>query len=111
MSGVAAPVAIKVFGPDLDEIRRLGTQIQAIAKSIPGFEEAKLDQQSSIPQLRIEADRERAAAYGIAPGDLNDRLSALIGGQKTRRTSRGPALDKPGDAPASLVAGFSRTHR
>ncbi len=89
MSGVAAPVAIKVFGPDLDEIRRLGTQIQDIAKTIPGFEEAKLDQQSSIPQLRIEADRERAAAYGIAPGDLNDRLSALIGGKKLAELREG----------------------
>jgi len=81
MSGVSAPVAIKVFGPDLDEIRNIGTQIQAIAKTIPGFEDAKLDQQSSIPQLRIEADRDRSAAYGIAPGDLNNRLSTLIGGK------------------------------
>jgi CzcA family heavy metal efflux pump len=80
MSGVSAPVAIKVFGPDLDEIRRIGTQIQTLAKDIPGFEDAKLDQQSSIPQLRIEADRHRSAAYGIAPGDLNERLSTLIGG-------------------------------
>lgn len=80
MSGVSAPVAIKVFGPDLDEIRRIGTQIQTLAKGIPGFEDAKLDQQSSIPQLRIEADRDRSAAYGIAPGDLNERLSTLIGG-------------------------------
>ncbi len=80
MSGVAAPVAIKVFGPDLDEIRRIGTEIQSLAREIPGFEDAKLDQQSSIPQLRIEADRERSAAYGITPGDLNERLSTLIGG-------------------------------
>lgn len=82
MSGVAAPVAIKVFGPDLDELKKIGTQIQGIAKTIPGFEDAKLDQQASIPQLRIEADRDRSAAYGIAPGELNHRLSALIGGKE-----------------------------
>lgn len=81
LSGVSAPVAIKVFGPDLDEIRRLGSEIRQIAQDIPGFEDAKLDQQSSIPQLRIEADRERCAAYGITPGDLNHRLSAFIGGK------------------------------
>jgi CzcA family heavy metal efflux pump len=89
MSGVSAPVAIKVFGPDLDEIRNIGTQIQGIAQTIPGFEDAKLDQQSSIPQLRIEADRDRSAAYGIAPGDLNNRLSALIGGEEIAELREG----------------------
>jgi CzcA family heavy metal efflux pump len=82
MSGVSAPVAIKVFGPDLDTLRDIGTQIQTLAKAIPGFEDAKLDQQSLIPQLRIEPDRERCAGYGIAPGDLNTRLSTLIGGKE-----------------------------
>ncbi|MEO6754918.1 MAG: efflux RND transporter permease subunit, partial [Chthoniobacteraceae bacterium] len=58
LSGVRAPVAIKVFGPDLDKLRQLGIEIQAVAKSIPGFEDVKLDQQSVIAQLRIEANRE-----------------------------------------------------
>ncbi len=82
LSGVSAPVAVKVFGPDLEKLRQIGIEIQAVAKSIPGFEDCKLDQTSSIPQLRIEADRDRAQAYGIAPGKLNDQLSALIGGKK-----------------------------
>lgn len=89
MSGVSAPVAIKVFGPNLEEIRRIGTQIQSIAQTIPGFENARLDQQSSIPQLRIEADRDRSAAYGIAPGELNERLSALIGGKQLAELREG----------------------
>lgn len=81
MSGVAAPVAVKVFGPDLEKLREIGIEIQTISKAIPGFEDTKLDQTSSIPQLRIEADRQRAKAYGIAPGLLNEELSALIGGK------------------------------
>ncbi len=82
LSGVSAPVAIKVFGPDLDTLRRLGTEVQAIAKTIPGLADAKLDQQAVIPQLRIEADRARATAYGITPGVLNDQLSGLVGGKE-----------------------------
>lgn len=81
LSGVAAPVAIKIFGPDLDTLRRLGIEVQFVAKTIPGFEEAKLDQQSSIPQLRIEADRDRATAYGITPGALNEQVGTLLGGK------------------------------
>ncbi len=81
LSGVSAPVAIKVFGPDLDRLRELGIQIQTVAKAIPGFEDCRLDQQSTIPQLRIEADRDRAAAYGITPGKLNETISTLVGGK------------------------------
>ncbi len=82
LSGVSAPVAVKVFGPDLEKLRQLGIEIQAVAKSIPGFEDTKLDQASSIPQLRIEPDRDRALAYGIAPGELTHQLSALVGGKE-----------------------------
>jgi CzcA family heavy metal efflux pump len=82
LSGVSAPVAIKIFGPDLDTLRRLGTEVQTIAKTIPGLADAKLDQQAVIPQLRIEADRARATAYGITPGALNDQLSGLVGGKE-----------------------------
>ncbi|TLD68272.1 efflux RND transporter permease subunit [Phragmitibacter flavus] len=80
LSGVTAPVAIKIFGPDLDKLSQLGTRVQSIAKTIPGLQDAKLDQQASIPQLRIEIDRERASAYGITPGALNESLSTLLGG-------------------------------
>ena len=89
MSGVSAPVAVKVFGPDLDKLRQIGIEIQTVAKSIPGFEDCKLDQTSSIPQLRIEADRDRAKAYGIAPGKLNEQLSALIGGKEVAELREG----------------------
>ncbi|MEZ0300173.1 MAG: efflux RND transporter permease subunit, partial [Candidatus Methylacidiphilales bacterium] len=89
MSGVSAPVAIKVFGPDLDKLRQIGTEIQTVAKSIPGFEDAKLDQTSSIPQLRVEVDRERAQAYGITPGRLNEQLSTLLGGGKVAELREG----------------------
>lgn len=82
LSGVSAPVAVKIFGPDLAELRRLGEQVQSLARVIPGFEKARLDAQADIPQLRIEADRERAAAYGVAPGALNDLLASLVGGRE-----------------------------
>jgi CzcA family heavy metal efflux pump len=89
LSGVSAPVAVKIFGPDLDKLRQIGTEVQAVAKTIPGFEDAKLDQQSSIPQLRIEADRSRAKAYGISPGHLNEQLSDLIGGKEVAELREG----------------------
>ena len=89
LSGVSAPVAVKIFGPDLEELKKIGIEIQSICKTIPGFEDAKLDVQASIPQLRIEADRDRARAYGISPGHLNDQLSALVGGKEVAELREG----------------------
>jgi len=89
LSGVSAPVAIKVFGPDLDKLRQLGVEIQSVAKTIPGFADVKLDQQSVIAQLRIEIDRDRAAAYGITPGKLNATLATLLGGENVAALREG----------------------
>ena len=80
LSGVTAPVAVKIFGPDLDSITAVGAKVQAIARTTPGLEDAKLDQQAPIPQLRIELDRERALAHGVSPGELNSELATLLGG-------------------------------
>ncbi len=92
LSGVSAPVAIKVYGPDLDEIRRIGTEIRDIARGIPGFEQATGEQQAPIPQLRIEVDRERALAYGVTPGDLNEELASLLGGEVVSEVYEGQRI-------------------
>lgn len=81
LSGVSAKIAIKVFGPDLEVIRGLGVEIQELAQAIPGLEESRIEQQATIPQMRIELNRERALAYGVTPGLLNEQLSALLGGE------------------------------
>ncbi|MBW7895425.1 MAG: efflux RND transporter permease subunit [Opitutaceae bacterium] len=80
LSGVTAPVAVKIFGPDLPTITAIGARVQEIARTIPGLEDAKLDLQAQIPQLRIELNRERALAHGVSPGELNAELSTLLGG-------------------------------
>jgi len=46
LSGVSAKVAVKVYGSDLDELRRIGTEIADIARTIPGMEEARVEQQA-----------------------------------------------------------------
>jgi Cu/Ag efflux pump CusA len=81
LSGVSAKIAVKVFGPDLNELRNAGEQIAAIAKTIPGLIDVNLEPQVPIPQLKIEVNRDRAHAYGVQPGALNEQLSTLLGGK------------------------------
>ena len=81
LSGVPAKIAIKITGPDLDVLRKLGQEVTEVARSIEGLEAARPEAQSSIPQLRIEADPARLPVYGLTPGKLNDELASLIGGE------------------------------
>jgi CzcA family heavy metal efflux pump len=81
LSGVSAKIAVKISGAELEVLRKLGDEVVEIARSIPGLEEAKPELQASIPQLRIEPIPERLLAYGLTPGELNDELASLIGGE------------------------------
>jgi CzcA family heavy metal efflux pump len=92
LSGVSAKIAIKIKGSDLEELHRIGEDIQELARKIPGLEEARVEQQAPIPQLRIEVDRERAQAYGITPGALNERLATLLGGEAVAEIYEGQQI-------------------
>ena len=80
LSGVSAKIAVKIFGPELDVLREKGAQVRDIAKAIPGLTDVNLEAQVPIPQIKIEVDRERALAYGIQPGAINEQVSTLLGG-------------------------------
>jgi len=81
LSGVSAKIAVKIFGPELDVLREKGGQIRDIAKTIPGLADVNLEAQVPIPQIKIEVNRERATAYGVQPGAVNEQLSTLLGGK------------------------------
>ncbi len=83
LSGVRAQIAIKVFGPDLSELRRLGGDIESILKSIPGVVDLNLEPLVLIPQLKIAVDKEEAALLGIRAGSLAEELEMALNGENT----------------------------
>lgn len=89
LTGVAAKVAIKIYGPDLEQLEKMGQEIVEIAHAIPGLEEATVEQQSPVPQLRIEPNRKRSSAYLIAPGDITSTMASLMGGEVVAEAFRG----------------------
>lgn len=89
LSGVSAPVAIKIFGPDLDVLGRVAQQVQDLTAKVPGLGRATMDPQARIPQLRIEPRRDRAIAHGVTPGQINEHVSTLIGGRKIAELREG----------------------
>jgi CzcA family heavy metal efflux pump len=81
LSGVRAQIAIKVFGPDLSELRRIGAQIENTMKGIKGVVDLQLEPLVLIPQLKILVDREEAGKYALSPGALTDDLEMALNGE------------------------------
>lgn len=81
LSGVRAQIAIKVFGSDLTELRRIGGQIEKTLKEINGVVDLQLEPLVLIPQLKILVDREEAAKFGLAPGGVSKDLEMAMNGE------------------------------
>lgn len=81
LSGVRAQIAVKVFGPDLAELRRLAGEIQESLKTVPGIVDLQSEPLVLIPQLKIAIDREASSQYGIRTGSLAEDLEVILNGE------------------------------
>jgi Cu(I)/Ag(I) efflux system membrane protein CusA/SilA len=82
LSGVRAQIAIKVAGPELSELRRLGAQVEGVLNNIPGVVDLSLEPLVLIPQLKIAVDREEAASLGVRAGMLAQDLETALSGER-----------------------------
>lgn len=90
-SGMRAPMGVKVFGKDLDEIEQVGFQIAELLKEVPGVEPATVvpDRVIGKPYLEIDIDRERMARYGVNIRDVQDVIEIALGGIRATTTVEG----------------------
>lgn len=81
LSGVRAQIAIKVFGPELSELRRLGGEIQGALKAVDGVVDLQTEPLVLVPQLKIAINRDEANKYGVRSGTLADDLEIALNGE------------------------------
>ena len=81
LSGVSAQIAIKVFGDDLDTLRKKANEIKQAITGIPGLAPPVVEPQTLIPQLRIELNREKLAMNGLTPGHVNRLVETALNGR------------------------------
>ena len=81
-SGVRAEVVLKIFGEDLETLRRLAETARQQLATVPGLVDLQIEKQVMIPQLRIQMDYERAALYGLTPAAVTQALETLANGRK-----------------------------
>ncbi len=81
LSGVKAQVGIKLYGDDLDVLRRKADEMKLAIADVPGVKDLQVEQQIIIPQLRIEVDRARLKNFGLRPADINEFVETAMNGE------------------------------
>ena len=81
LEGVRAELAIKLFGDDLEELKRKADEIAAAVRRVPGAADVQADQISGTPQLRILVNRQAIARYGVNVEDVQRVIETAIGGR------------------------------
>ncbi|HZR34832.1 MAG TPA: efflux RND transporter permease subunit [Nevskia sp.] len=89
LSGVRAPLAVKIYGEDLDTLRRLAEAVVRRLQGIPGLADVQAEPQAQAPQLDIRVDPRRAAQYGISPPRVQEALNQLTVGTTLSRIVEG----------------------
>jgi cobalt-zinc-cadmium resistance protein CzcA len=85
LGGAHSPLALRVYGDDLNECRRIGKHIVRILNTIHGTASASIFQQPPIPQMTIDLDREKMARFGINISDVTHLIETGLSGYPVTR--------------------------
>jgi copper/silver efflux system protein len=88
-TGIRTPVGIKIFGPELSELERLGREVEAMVAMVPGTRSVFAERAVSGYYLDIDIDREAATRYGLNVGDVQAVIATAIGGMTITQTVEG----------------------
>ncbi len=89
LTGVRSQLAIKIFGDDLAELKRIAEQVAQIVKQVPGARDIRVDRLSGQQTLTIDIDRRAIARYGINVADIHSIIETAIGGSEVSQLYEG----------------------
>jgi cobalt-zinc-cadmium resistance protein CzcA len=82
LSGVRGDLAVKVFGPNAEELSRLSTQIVQVLQALPGSEDVLTAQNGGVQYFRVAIDRQAAGRLGLSVEQIQNDLRTLVEGQQ-----------------------------
>ncbi len=91
LSGVRAPIVVKVFGDDPANMERAAKQVLSELKKQEGIANPRIQQNTVVPEFRIYVDRNRLAEYGLSPGEVANDLEMGLMGDNLGQVRLGPA--------------------
>lgn len=88
-TGIKTPVGIKLAGPDLNEISKLGQQLETILREVPGTSSVYSERVVGGRYVDIDINRAAAARYGMNIAEIQDLIRSAIGGMQVGETIEG----------------------
>ena len=88
-TGIKTPVGIKVAGPDLKVIQKIGQQIETVLKDVPGTASVYRKRVAGGRYIKVDIQREKAARYGLNIADIQQVVTSAIGGMNVTQTIEG----------------------
>jgi Cu(I)/Ag(I) efflux system membrane protein CusA/SilA len=88
-TGVRSPVGIKVLGPDLKTIEKIGLEIEQVLATVPGTKSVFAERLNEGYYLDLTVNRQEAARYGLTVGDVQAIITTAIGGETVTTTVEG----------------------
>lgn len=85
VAGAKGALAIKIFGPDVAVLQKLGDQISDIVSGVPGLVDVVNNQQMGQPEYQIQIKRDNAARYGVNVSDVQSLVDTAVGGKVATR--------------------------
>jgi multidrug efflux pump subunit AcrB len=78
--GAPAPLNVQIAGNRLEETEAFGFRILREIRKIPGLVDARMQQSSNLPQLKVDADRSRMSQMGLTERDVTSALATSLAG-------------------------------
>jgi len=88
-TGIKTPVGIKILGPDLYQIQKIGKDLEKILKKVPGTLSVYSERVFGGRYIKVDIDRKKAARYGLNITDVQEVVSSAIGGVNITETTEG----------------------
>jgi len=88
-TGIKTPVGIKVSGPDLSVIQRIGQDLERVLDNVPGTASVYSERVAGGRYVDVDIDRKRASRYGLNINDVQDIVRTAIGGMNVTQTVEG----------------------
>jgi Cu(I)/Ag(I) efflux system membrane protein CusA/SilA len=88
-TGIKTPVGIKIAGPDIKVIEKIGTEIERLVKTIPGTTSAFAERLVGGRYIDVDINRQAAARYGLNIRDIQEVIATAIGGENIGETIEG----------------------
>jgi CzcA family heavy metal efflux pump len=82
LTGASASIVVRIYGPNLEELRHTAREVAAQMESVSGVDALKVEPQTLIPQISIKLRPDAAARFGLTPGALMRSVSTLVNGTR-----------------------------